>query len=200
MNDILSNEPPPAIIRSRSDASEFARRSNPFSYGSLASNHRAGDRFISFGVSSPPGLVSRNVYLASAAISSSFASATAASSMSNNHGSGGGDLLSTTVNTTSNANSATEDEDFDLNMVFDEIGALQNKGLDEATDDTSTAPLITTPSSSTKSAHHQQQQQHHSPTNTTTTTTTVANTNGVGVVVDETELSLANEKYQLNIR
>ena len=38
-------------------------------------------------------------------------------------------------------NNKTDDDDYDLNIVFDEIGALQHKGLNEPEDDNSTAPL-----------------------------------------------------------
>ena len=61
--------------------------------------------------------------------------------------------------------SQVEDEDYDLNMVFEEIGALQKTGLDESEDDGNGLLIGSLPSVSQLSSalqHLQQQQQQQS--------------------------------------
>lgn len=176
---VSGNEPPPTIVRSMSDASEFARRGGHFSYGSvLRRGTTSGGRFFA----SPPGLNHhRNAF---------------------HHHNG---IDAGTTNTGSRQ-TETEDEDFDLNMVFDEIEALQVKGLDESgTDDTCTAPLVT-PSTTTATVvphHHSHHHSHHPPappppppSSHSKSATTTYNSE----IYDESDISLANEKYPLNVR
>lgn len=58
--------------------------------------------------------------------------------------------------------SQLEDEDYDLNMVFEEIGAMQKTGLDESEDDLVVGSLPTV-TSQRNSVMQQQQQLHQSP-------------------------------------
>lgn len=117
----------------------------------------------------------------------------------------------------------TEDEDYDLNMVFDEIGAIQSKGLDETEDDQSTEPLQSSISTSlpTQSMltqlHVQNKKQHHShhlpvvfqgvtvggsgkhvPLSSPTTT---ANKPQYDLAIyDPADLDLVNEKFPSNVQ
>ena len=116
---------------------------------------------------------------------------------------------------------AAEDEDFDdFNIVFDEIGALQKKGLDESEDDV-VGPLASVAQLGS-TLHHLQQQQtslnhqtHHNTNNNNNHVpsqpphhahSAVLQTSDGKIITynpelyDEEDITLAKEKFPLNVR
>ncbi|KAJ6219684.1 hypothetical protein RDWZM_005496 [Blomia tropicalis] len=208
-----TNEPVFPVARSYSDASEFANRSNPIGrqFGSYVSNveHNRMEQFMNrneMSANVTPRPMSSNL----------FASSTTTTTTSADSGESQSNLFKST-GVANNQTSTQDDEDNDLNIVFDEIGALQNKGLDETEDDVSLAPLtlpqihpqqhnnVNVTSSPAISKITQQQQQQQQQTVPQPQTASVQTSDGKVItynpqVYDETDITLANEKYSHNIR
>ena len=175
------------MVRSMSDASEFMRRSNPANTTRIFGNFNCSRMEQLLNMSSSPSRVTSSQQFASS------------SSVSDGNESNGSSMFISANNNqnqlgTSVQSAPVEDEDFDLNMVFDEIGALQNKGLDESEDDI-------VPPLQLGSTLQQMQQQHHQPGTSTqpqSSTTSMGHYNRE--LYDEADLSLVNEKYLQNVR
>lgn len=181
------------MVRSMSDASEFLRRSNPGSgMGPFGTFDFRMEQLLN--MSSPTRVLSSSLFASSSSVSEGTTESNG-SSMFN------GCNSNQNLSGIPNASSQLEDEDFDLNMVFDEIGALQNKGLDESEDDV--APLSQL--SSTLQQMQQQQPKNgptpsHHPHSAQVQTSDGKIINYNPDLYEEADITLAHEKYAHNVR